>query len=104
MGASGPIPDSPPGCVQLTGFDVLGGPRRTTVPGPGFRRLDLSFFKDVRVYRNSTVQLRYEVYNVTNTANFQNPISTLGSSNFGSLTSTGNAIPRQMQFAAKLLW
>jgi hypothetical protein len=48
--------------------------------------------------------LRYEVYNVTNTPSFQNPVNTLGSANFGSLTTTGLAIPRQMQFAAKLLF
>ena len=50
------------------------------------------------------LQLRAEVYNVTNTANFANPNAQLGNPAFGSIASTGNAIPRQMQFAAKLLF
>ena len=72
--------------------------------GPSQRRLDLALFKELKLHTSTTLQLRYEVYNVTNTPSFQNPVSTLGSSNFGSLTTTGLAIPRQMQFAVKLLF
>jgi hypothetical protein len=34
---------------------------------------------------------------------FANPTAALGAPGFGSITSTGNSIPRQMQFAVKLL-
>jgi hypothetical protein len=47
--------------------------------------------------------LRWEVYNVMNVANFANPNTLLGNSNFGRISST-SGIPRQMQFAAKLLF
>jgi hypothetical protein len=43
-------------------------------------------------------------YNLTNTPSFANPNATLGAPGFGSITSIGNSIPRQMQFAAKLLF
>jgi hypothetical protein len=50
------------------------------------------------------LQLRAEVSNLTNTTNFVVPNSALGNTNFGSISSTGNNIPRQMQFAAKFLF
>jgi hypothetical protein len=45
-----------------------------------------------------------EISNITNTPSFSNPNSSFGTAGFGSITSTGNNIPRQMQFAAKLLF
>ena len=72
--------------------------------GPSQRRLDMSLFKDFRMRDNWRMQVRAEVYNVTNTASFANPNSTFGSPAFGTISSTGNAIPRQMLFAAKLLF
>ena len=76
----------------------------TVLHGPSNRRLDLSLFKDFTVRNTTKLQLRAEVYNVTNTPNFVVPNSALGNTNFGSISSTGNNIPRQMQFAAKLIF
>jgi len=45
-----------------------------------------------------------EVFNITNTPNFQPPDGNFGSTTFGSISSTGNAIPRQMQFGLKYLF
>jgi hypothetical protein len=118
LGASGPIPDSPPGCVPLTGFDVLGGPRRTTVSGPGFRRLDLSFFKDFLLSERFKLQFRSEFFNIFNHPNFNQPnfggngvVAIGGSGNFtnsafGQIGSTRDAPydPRQIQFALKLIF
>ena len=83
---------------------TLGNTPATVLHGPSQRRLDLSIFKEFAVSSGTQLQLRYEVYNVTNIANFQNPNSQLGSPAFGSISSTGNSTPRQMQFAAKLLF
>ena len=71
--------------------------------GPSQRRMDLSLFKDISLSGNNRLQLRYEVYNVLNTANFAAPNTALGNSNFGRISST-SGIPRQMQFAAKVLF
>jgi len=76
----------------------------TVLHGPANRRLDLSLFKDFTVSGETKLQLRAEVYNVTNTPNFVVPNSGLGNANFGSISSTGNNIPRQMQFAIKYIF
>ena len=65
--------------------------------------LDLSLFKDI-VIGTQRLQLRLEVFNVTNTPSFAVPDGGLGSATFGRITSTGNNIPRQFQFAAKYLF
>jgi hypothetical protein len=83
---------------------TLGNSPATVLHGPPQRRIDLSVFKEFAVGGTKQLQLRYEVYNLTNIANFQNPNSQLGSPAFGSISSTGNSTPRQMQFAAKLLF
>jgi len=61
-------------------------------------------FKNLPLAGTTSLQLRVEVYNITNTPNFANPNSALGNPAFGTISSTGNSIPRQMQFAAKLLF
>lgn len=76
---------------------------RNFLHGPSQRRLDLSLFKDVTLPRGARLQLRVEAYNVTNAVNFANPNGALGNPAFGTITGT-NGTPRQMQFAAKLLF
>ncbi len=49
------------------------------------------------------MQLRAEAYNVTNAVNFGNPNGALGNAAFGTISGT-NGTPRQMQFAAKVLF
>ena len=76
----------------------------TVMHGPSTRMLNLSFFKDFAVYNATKLQFRAEVYNVTNTPNFVVPNSALGNPAFGSISGTGNSIPRQMQFAVKYIF
>lgn len=76
---------------------------RNFLHGPNQRRLDLSLFKDVSLPRSVRLQLRAEAYNVTNAVNFANPNGALGNAAFGTITGT-NGTPRQMQFAAKVLF
>ena len=85
-------------------INTIGNAARNVLHGPPQRRLDLSLFKDVAFTTRAKIQVRLEVYNVTNTPSFANPTATLGAPGFGSNTSTGNSIPRQMQFAVKLLF
>jgi hypothetical protein len=72
--------------------------------GPPQRRLDFSIFKNLGMGGDQRLQIRIEVYNITNTPNFQPPDSAFGGTAFGSISSTGNAIPRQMQFGFKYLF
>ncbi|HWW82887.1 MAG TPA: carboxypeptidase regulatory-like domain-containing protein [Vicinamibacterales bacterium] len=75
-----------------------------TMHGPPQRRVDLSLNKLLRPSSFGNVQVRIEMYNITNTPSFQPPDPNFGSTTFGSISSTGNAIPRQMQFAVKYLF
>jgi len=118
LGAGGvPIPAKPTGCIPLTGFAALGG-GSTQVVGPGFRRLDLSIFKDIPLTERFRVQFRTEVFNIFNHPNFNAPnfggngvVAISGSGNFtnasfGEIGSTRDAPydPRQIQFALKLYY
>jgi hypothetical protein len=96
--------------------DALGGPRPTTVSGPGFRRLDFSAFKDFQLSERFRLQFRSEFFNILNHPNFNQPnfggngvVAISGSGNFtnsafGQIGSTRDAPydPRQIQLALKL--
>ena len=85
-------------------INTIGNAPRNPLHGPPQRRRDVSLFKDVAMASTVKVQLRVECYNLTDTPSFANPNSGLGAPGFGSITSIGNSIPRQMQFAVKLLF
>ena len=96
-------------------FGTAGDETRNALEGPAQRRLDLSVFKTFAVGGRRRLQLRVEVFNVTNTANFSNPISTIAAydrdgvpatlNGFGGITSTApNSVPRQAQFGIKYLF
>jgi hypothetical protein len=72
--------------------------------GPSQRRMDMSIFKDLSLGGARRLQLRAEMYNITNTPSFWLPDFNFGSPGFGSISSTGNSIPRQMQFGVKYLF
>ncbi len=117
LGAGGTPTASPTGCVPLTGLAALGGPP-AQIPGPGFRRLDFSVFKDIPFNERVRLQFRAEMFNILNHPNFNAPgfggngVVSIGgstnftSSNFGEIGSTRDAPndPRQIQFALKLYY
>jgi hypothetical protein len=85
-------------------INTVGNTPNNSLHGPPQRRVDLSVFKNLALNGPARLQLRAEIFNITNTPSFSNPNSSFGTAGFGSITSTGNNIPRQMQFAAKLLF
>jgi hypothetical protein len=114
----GGVPEAgnPTGCVPLTGAAALGGV--TEVPGPPFKRVDFSVFKNFPITETKTLQFRTEIFNIANHPTFNAPnfggngvvaISGSGNflnSNFGAIGSTRLAPydPRQIQFALKFLF
>jgi len=94
---------------------ALGG-QPSQVPGPGFRRLDLSLFKNFLLSERFRLEFRSEFFNIFNHPNFNAPgfggngvVAISGSTNFtsstfGEIGSTRDAPydPRQIQFALKL--
>ena len=85
-------------------INTVGNTGSNTLHGPSFKRIDFSMFKNLPVNDQMRIQLRWEIFNLFNTPSFANPASAFGNAGFGTITSTGNNIPRQMQFAVKVLF
>ncbi|HXY40487.1 MAG TPA: carboxypeptidase regulatory-like domain-containing protein [Vicinamibacteria bacterium] len=126
--ASGGLPQQilNPNAWTLTGFELgtFGNSGRGICDGPNFVQVDLSLYKNIRITDRVKAQLRFEVFNLFNRANFVgvnnslNPISaTLDtgdqhtatkiidyqpSGDFGQATGTRD--PRQAQFGIKLMF
>jgi hypothetical protein len=97
--------------VSASGVFHFGNLGRNAILGPAFSDTDLSIIKNVRLSGQARVQLRVEVFNVFNQANFGQPgrIATVGSTSFGVITNTrfptgDSGSARQVQFAAKVLF
>jgi carboxypeptidase family protein/TonB-dependent receptor-like protein len=78
---------------------VWGNTPKGYVRGPGFFNVDMALSRNVPV-GGQKLELRVEVFNVFNRVNFGNPVTTLGATNAGAITTT-NGDMRIMQFAAK---
>jgi len=81
---------------------------RDTLTGPGLATWDLSFHKDTRIRERLNLQLRAEIFNLLNRANFNTPNAVVFtptgvSPTAGVITSTATT-SRQIQFGLKLLW
>jgi hypothetical protein len=97
-----------PGGIGPGGAD--GNVPRGYLRGPGYRDLDLGFFRDIRLTERITFQLRGEATNVLNMVSLNNPSGTSGppptvgaapsSSSFGRITAASS--PRVMQVGGRL--
>lgn len=100
-------------------FGTAGNESRNPLYGPHQRRVDLSLFKNFRLTDKWHLQFRAECFNVSNTPNFSLPNASVSEWNgpvqpgasptnaggFGTISSTAqNEMPRQFQFALKLLF
>ena len=97
--------------VAADGTFHFGNLPRNAVYGPGFRNVDLSITKNTPMGGKMRTQLRLEVFNLFNTANYGQPgrIVTVGSTSLGVITNTrfptgDSGSARQVQFAAKVLF
>lgn len=85
--------------VRQTGFR-FGNAGRNLVTAPHRRNLDLAIYKAFTFGESRMLQLRGEFFNATNTPFFGAPGNTLGTPQFGVISSAGDG--RIIQFAAKL--
>lgn len=74
---------------------------RNALHGPAFHNTDLGGFKNFNLTERFRLQFRAEFFNIFNNVNFSTPDSTLGDTNFGSITGTDTS-QRQIQFALRL--
>jgi hypothetical protein len=70
---------------------------------PGLVNFDFSVIKSTRIHELATLQFRAEVFNILNTPQFGGPGTTLGTGQFGVITSQANS-PRQIQLGLKLIF
>jgi Carboxypeptidase regulatory-like domain/TonB dependent receptor len=75
---------------------------RNAFRGPAYKTVDLSLFKDIKAGDRATVQFQAEAFNLFNRVNLYNPISDLGSPQFGRSTAAFPA--RQVQLGLKVLF
>ena len=93
--------------IGQTNITPLGG-APTQAIGPPYRSLDLSLFKEFATTEHTRVELRAEVFNLTNTPNFSNPatLNYLNLTSFGTIASTRDNPndAREIQFGLKFYW
>jgi hypothetical protein len=87
----------------------FGNLARNAVMGPGFRNTDLSVAKNVTIRNSYRLQMRVDVFDLFNHANFGPPGNIVGSPTFGKITRTrlptGEAgSSRQIQLAARIMF
>jgi len=72
------------------------------IDGPGSHVLDTSLTKNFYFMESKYVQFRWEMFNMPNHVNLNNPVTTIGLSTTGLITSAGNA--RSMQLGLKIVF
>ena len=96
---------SPARWFDTTAFAVapqftLGSSSRNPVRGPGYRNLDVAFLRREELGGDWSVEVRVEIFNLTNTTPFAAPNTVFGNPAFGTITSAGD--PRVVQLGLKL--
>jgi hypothetical protein len=86
----------------LPALGTFGTAGRNILYGPGLATVDAAAFKDFRFAESRRVQLRWEVFNALNRANFGVPNNNFSSAAFGRITTAGDS--RIMQVAVKLIY
>jgi carboxypeptidase family protein len=79
---------------------TFGSAPRNSVLGPGYANVDMALAKTWSLAGSSTLEFRWEVFNLFNRANFDLPNRVFGNPNFGRVFSAKN--PREMQFGVRL--
>ncbi len=81
---------------------VIGTSSRNPLRGPGYRNLDLAVMRRVPLATSKALELRAEIFNLTNTPPLGVPNTTAGAAAFGTITSAGD--PRVVQLAVKVIF
>ena len=89
-------------CFALPAQFTFGNSGRNTVLAPGHANVDAALQKNVTLPIRARIELRWEIFNLLNRANFDVPNRTALTSNFGRIFSAGPA--RQMQFGVKFVF
>jgi hypothetical protein len=80
---------------------TIGTASRNPARGPAYRDVDVAMMKQTKLYRESTMEFRVEIFDVFNTPAFSQPNGSFLSPAFGSITSTVTD-PRVIQLAIRI--
>jgi hypothetical protein len=80
---------------------LYGNSGRNILDGPGTISVNQTIYRNFRYRERATLQVRWELFNVLNHANFQLPVNNITSVNAGTLTSVVSP-GRQMQFGLRV--
>jgi hypothetical protein len=85
------------------GPNRFGNAGRNIGRGPVLPNYDFSVFRTLDVREGLKLEFRAELYNLTNTPQFANPVGNVNAGNFGQITGTFNgAGEREVQLALRL--
>jgi hypothetical protein len=94
-----------PSAFALPAQFTFGNASRNVLRGPNYKQTDLSLMKNIPLGKDVRMQLRAEVYNVFDRANFANPNTSFGSAGFGQITALATgATMRRIQLGGKLIF
>jgi hypothetical protein len=82
------------------GVYEFGNSGRNILRGDGIGNLDAGLMKSFDIKERIHMQFRWEVFNVSNSPQYSQPVNTVGAT-LGTVTSIANS-PRQMQFSLRL--
>jgi hypothetical protein len=91
-----------PNAFTLPDLGSLGNMGPGGLRGPSQWNFDAALSRIFNLRESKRLEVRIEVYNVTNSLRPGNPITTLNSAIFGQINTSAD--PRIMQFAAKYLF
>jgi len=82
---------------------LVGNLPRNFFPGPGTKEWDMSMIKSFSITERAKAEFRAQVYNLTNTPNFQDPDANYNNGDFGQLTSVRQSPPdREIEVALRI--
>jgi hypothetical protein len=84
---------------QVNAGGSYGNLGRDTIQGPRFVDIDVALSRLFSIRERRQLEFRFEAFNIFNHANFNDPTSTLSSSNFGKILGAND--PRILQCAVK---
>ena len=98
-----------PAAFAIPAAGTYGNLGRNTFYGPAYAQEDLSLIKDTTLGEKMRLQFRAEVFNVFNYTNFDEPVLTFNTSQFGTILNTfgrtlGSCVNRDIQLGLKLMF
>ncbi len=90
------------GCFHDTERGFFGNSSRAPISGPGLNNFTIGVFKEFMITEARYVQLRLEMFNAFNHAQFRNPNGNVANRNFGLVSAARQ--PRIMQMALKFVF